>query len=96
MSTSLVAASVLAHAGAWGPGSGWVFLLVPILWILVIGLVVFLVSRRRRAWYGAGGPPWARAGSAEATLGERFANGDIDEAEYRARLEVLRANRPTG
>ena len=27
-------------------------------------------------------------------LSERFAKGDIDETEYRARLEVLRANRP--
>ena len=31
--------------------------------------------------------------SAEATLAQRFAQGDIEEAEYRARLEVLRANR---
>ena len=41
------------------------------------------------------GPPWMRGGaSAESTLAERFAKGDIDETEYRARLEVLRANRP--
>jgi putative membrane protein len=32
--------------------------------------------------------------SAEATLAERFAQGDIDEKDYRARLEVLRANSP--
>ena len=31
---------------------------------------------------------------AESTLAERFAQGDIDEKEYRARLEVLRANAP--
>lgn len=35
-------------------------------------------------------------GSAEHTLAERFAHGDIDEAEYRARLDVLKANRPDG
>ena len=35
-----------------------------------------------------------QARSAEQTLAERFAKGDIDETEYRARLEVLRANRP--
>ena len=29
---------------------------------------------------------------AESTLAERFAQGDIDEKEYRARLEVLRTN----
>ncbi|WP_353815523.1 SHOCT domain-containing protein [Agromyces sp. SYSU T00266] len=96
MLTSLAAASAVAHAGPWGPGFGWAFLFVPILWILVIGLVVFLVTRRRRAWGGADGPPWARSASAESTLAERFAQGDIDETEYRARLEVLRTNRPNG
>ena len=50
---------------------------------------------RRRAWAdGSYGPPWARGASAESTLAERFAKGDIDESEYRARLEVLRTNRP--
>ena len=29
--------------------------------------------------------------SAESTVAERFAWGDIDEADYRARREVLRA-----
>lgn len=31
----------------------------------------------------------------ESTLAERFAQGDIDEKEYRARLEVLRASNPS-
>ena len=31
--------------------------------------------------------------SAERTLAERFARDDIDEVEYRARLEVLRVDR---
>ncbi len=55
--------------------------------------------------YGHGGPGfgghgagfWAQAQaarSAETTLAERFAQGDIDEKEYRARLEVLRASVP--
>ncbi len=99
MLTTLATTAVVAHAGPWAAGYGWAFFLVPILWILVIGLVVFFVSRRRRAWMAGGaegyGPPWVRAGgSAESTLAERFAKGDIDETEYRARLEVLRANRP--
>jgi putative membrane protein len=47
---------------------------------------------------GWGHGPWGHgwgnsaAKSAESTLAERFAQGDIDEKEYRARLEVLRAN----
>jgi putative membrane protein len=47
---------------------------------------------------GFGGAGWGGhqasggAAAAETTLAERFAQGDIDEKEYRARLEVLRAN----
>jgi putative membrane protein len=37
--------------------------------------------------------PVSATQAAERTLAERFAHGDIDEVEYRARLEVLRANR---
>lgn len=48
--------------------------------------------------YGYGGHGyWGAAQAArqaETTLAERFAQGDIDEKEYRARLEVLRANAP--
>ena len=101
MLATLATTAVVTHAGPWAAGYGWLFFLIPIFWILVIALIVFLFSRsRRRYWaqYGAEGygPPWMRGGgpSAEATLSERFAKGDIDETEYRARLEVLRANRP--
>lgn len=95
------------HPGWSGPGFHLAWLiLIPIFWILVIVLIVSLVGRRwrRRAWAGQGmaghpGPPWAwrqdGSRSAEQTLAERFAQGDIDEVEYRARLEVLRANRET-
>lgn len=85
-----------------GPGFGWWFLLIPVFWILVFVALFAFVGRRWRRRWGAG--PWAygdprwgagHAGSrsAESTLAERFANGDIDEVEYRARLEVLRASR---
>jgi len=100
MLATLATTAVVTHAGPWAAGFGWVFFLIPIFWILVIGLIIFLVSRRRHAYWAQGGPngsygpPWARGTSAEATLSERFAKGDIDETEYRARLEVLRTNRP--
>lgn len=91
--------SVMAHAG-WGGGPGW-FLLIPLFWIVVLVLLfVFLGRRWRHGWAAAGypgHPGWqAPSAGAEATLAERFAQGDIDEVEYRARLEVLRANRPQG
>jgi putative membrane protein len=88
--------TVFAHPGPGHGGPGWVFLLVPLLWLIVVVAVIAIVGRRWRK----GGPPWmtARAASpsaaAEGVLAQRFANGDIDEVEYRARLEVLRATRP--
>jgi putative membrane protein len=105
MFVSLAAASVASHAmGPWAGGGfafGWLFLLIPLFWIGVIVLIATTVGRRwRRAaayrGYGPGfGPGFAHGGTraAEQTLAERFAQGDIDEVEYRARLEVLRANR---
>src|SRR3954471_5418839 len=90
-----VAATQTAH---WvGPWFGWWWLFIPLFWILFFVLLFTFLGRRwRRGWGpgGYGGPPWSgSARSAESTLAERFANGDIDEVEYRARLEVLRANR---
>jgi putative membrane protein len=72
--------------------------LIPLFFILLIVLFATLGRRRwaRQGWghgYGHGHPYFnGAARSAESTLAERFANGDIDEKEYRARLEVLRAN----
>ncbi len=81
-----------------GPDFAWpFFILIPIFWILVIGLIVTLVvSLNRRRWREVGGSRFGSAptAGAEATLAERFAQGDIDEVDYRARLEVLRANQP--
>lgn len=106
MFTSLALAAAVAHP--FGHGFGWLFFLIPLFWILVFVLIFGLIGRRwrRHAWGGGFGPghgpwghqgPWAQAAaarSAEVTLAERFAQGDIDEKEYRARLEVLRASAP--
>jgi putative membrane protein len=70
--------------GADGPG-WWIF--VPLFWIAVWLVVVSFFWRRRRGW-------WARQSrvSGEAVLGERYARGEITDAEYRERLSVLREN----
>jgi putative membrane protein len=73
--------------------------------VVIILIIVFAIGGRRRRWarwnamgqggFGPGGfGHWGGGASraAETTLAERFAQGDIDEKEYRARLEVLRAN----
>jgi putative membrane protein len=108
MLTTPVLTELAAHAGwGWGGGAAWLFFLIPLFWILFFVLLFALLGRRwRRGWAGPGGPGYygahqgwpgqADARSAEKTLAERFAQGDIDEVEYRARLEVLRANRPDG
>jgi putative membrane protein len=85
---TLPAAAVACAA----PGFAPFFLLIPLFWLIVLVLVVTLVGRRmRRGWDGAG-PAWGAGHQAETVLSERYARGDIDEVEYRARLEVLRAN----
>ena len=90
--------ATIAHVGGpfvGGPGLGWLFLLVPLFWIGLFALLFAVFGRRwRRARLAGYGPHghWGASRSAERTLAERFAQGDIEEQEYRARLEVLRAN----
>lgn len=96
MLTSLALVAPAFHGAAFFP----FFILGPIFWFVIVVLVIVLVAtgRRRRMarwgmWNHGGFGPWGSAArSAESTLAERFAQGDIDEKEYRARLEVLRAN----
>ncbi len=105
LTTIALAAAPFHPAWGWGPG----FWIVPaVFWLLIIGLIVTLIVTRRRRWRDAGwggpfvgpwgpGGPWASAQAArnaEAVLAERFARGDIEEQEYRARLEVLRSQQP--
>ena len=98
LATALDAGSGIVAAHPIGPwGFGWWFLLIPLFWIGLIALLFGLFGRRwRRNAAENGYGPYGRtpARRAETTLAERFAQGDIDEVEYRARLEVLRANRP--
>ena len=95
MSAALATAAVATHfVGPWV--GGWWFLLIPLFWIalFVILFAVFGRRWRRAATENGYGPQWRLnpARQAEGTLAERFAKGDIDEVEYRARLEVIRAN----
>ncbi|MBS1674778.1 MAG: hypothetical protein JSS74_12545 [Actinobacteria bacterium] len=101
-------AAVAAHPGHWGFAPFWpVFLVGSLMFLIIVGLLITLIVRRRRwsgPWaagaagvHGPGPTPWAarpQGRTAEQILAERFAQGDVDETEYRARLEVLRANRP--
>lgn len=98
--------TLAAHPGPYaGGGFHWGFLFFPfafiLFWVLVVTLLRTVVWRRWGGPWGPGGPrgrgPGFHGGSsAEQTLATRFAAGDIDEQDYRARLEVLRASPPDG
>jgi len=89
------------HGGFW-------FFLIPLFWILLIVALFAIFGRRRwrHRGFGPGGygphsqfgwQGWQHAqaaAGAEQVLAQRYANGDIDEKEYRARLEVLRSSGP--
>ena len=83
MLTTLVSHPV-GYGWGWGPGP-W-FLVVPLFWFGLVALLFAIGSRRRRRYWD--GP---RDAGARAVLAERYARGEIDETEYRARLEVLLA-----
>jgi putative membrane protein len=76
-----IAADAERWRDGWGPGPGPWFLIFPLLfWTALILLIVF--GRRRFL---------SRQG--EGTLRDVYARGEISEAEYRARLGVLRETR---
>jgi putative membrane protein len=57
----------------------------PLIWILVIFLLFFLCRNR---W--SRNAHWHNEKSAEEVLRERFAQGEIEEDDYKKRLDVLR------
>ncbi|GIG70813.1 SHOCT domain-containing protein [Phytomonospora endophytica] len=69
--------------GGWHGGGGPWFLLFPLFWIAVIATLGIVFGRRRRAM-------WGGRQSAEATLRDRYAKGEIAEEEYQMRLRTLR------
>jgi putative membrane protein len=73
---------VLASNGEHG---GW-WPIWPLLWVALIGTLVWFLLRRRTA---AAGPSDA-SGRAKEILAERFARGEITSEEYRERLDQLR------
>jgi putative membrane protein len=62
---------------AWSP---WFLVVRLVVLVLVIGAVLYFARR----WRGRGG---------ERTLRDAYAKGEVNEAEYRERLAVLRETR---
>lgn len=88
----MTATTLLAEAGHPWPGP-WI-LFFPLAWAVAVVLIVLLLratvlrGRRGGPWGGWAGPRNC-ADTPVAVLGRRYAEGAIDEAEYRARLAVL-------
>ena len=79
----------------YGPGmGGWGYVLMTVnallFWALVIVGIVVLVRHLGGSRQGSGTPGGT---GPEQILAERFARGEIDEAEYRQRIDTLRASR---
>ncbi|GAA1763028.1 hypothetical protein GCM10009712_09610 [Pseudarthrobacter sulfonivorans] len=72
--------------GPWHGGFSPWFLLFPLFWLLVIGLLIFVARRTWRRNH-----QWTATQGAESVVRERYARGEIDETEFRQRLEVLRS-----
>ena len=81
----------------WGDGYGSAFwwggpFFMMLFWVLVAGLIIFLVTRRTHVH---GGPPWADRSWGDPThsalqiLSERFARGDIKKDEYEEKRAAL-------
>jgi putative membrane protein len=69
----------------WHHGGWWFFPLFWIGWILILAL---LFGGRWFWWRRYAGDAGHESG--ERVLAERYARGEIDEAEYRRRLAVLK------
>lgn len=77
----------------WWSGSGWgvgnwmmMGLMMVFFWGAVIALTLWVIRRNRSA-VGAGGP--TSQGRADRELAERFARGEIDEAQFVRTRSVL-------
>jgi len=78
--------------GVYDDWSWWGWLLMSLSMVVFWGLVAWVVvSLTRRGREPAAGGP-----DAEEVLRRRFADGELDEDEYRSRLQTLRGGRPVG
>ena len=76
--------------GNWGVFS-WLWMLISLLfWGGLLALTAWAVMRIFPGGRGGGEPREGNATSAEETLRERFARGEIDAKEYEERLQILR------
>jgi putative membrane protein len=77
----------------YGDGIGWggwlvMVVMMAVFWGALAWVVVTLIGRNR----SSSQPPASAGSDPMRILDERFARGEIDEAEYQRRREVLRGS----
>lgn len=78
--------SLLIASGWDGPGphaGGWFWPIIPLLWIVAVGLIVWFIARRRPS----DPDPMHRA---REVLAERYGRGELSTDEYIERADTLR------
>ena len=75
--------------GGWGVGA---WLMMALITLAVLALIVAGVVALNRRSHSSTPPPLAGTGGSDAlrTLNDRFARGEIDEAEYTKRRDLLK------
>ncbi len=77
------------HGGiAWV--GGWVMLAVMFLFLAALAVIAVALARAASRSSRARRPRAGAATTAERTLEERFARGELDEEDYRRRRDLLR------
>lgn len=80
------------HDG-WGWG-GWALMVITMVLVLAAILTVVVLAIRYLTRNSTSSPPrYSLFGRAEDVLAERYAQGELDDDEYRRRLSVLRNHR---
>lgn len=72
---------------------GWMMIVMPLMWLLVVGLAIWVVVRLAGGARGAdsaGSPPASTRETPEEILDRRFATGDIDAETHAASRRQLK------
>ena len=83
MSLLADAGDLVADSGWYHHSSGWGWLMMIGFWLIMVAGVILVRGATGSRSSGGSAP------AAQAILAERFARGEIDEIEFRARLAVL-------
>lgn len=80
----------------WDNGmNGWGFLFMTLIALVLLGLIVSAIVFTLRQT-GSRPQIMPPGDDPRQILAERYARGEIDEEEYRRRLDTLRGGHPTG